>query len=86
MSEALLIEQIAKESKEKLKKGNRKEMTDVIYDTLVGNTQFPQFDYAKTTPISDRCYETHSEVDGMIGMIRFGYMGHEYKLTCELVK
>lgn len=73
-------------SKNILEEGNRDEMTDVIYDTLFQNTQYPQFDINKTTPLSDDAYEEHQSVDKKKGIIKFGYCGHEYKLTCELIK
>ena len=73
-------------SKDALNKGNRDEMTAIIYDTLFQNTQYPQFDIEKTTPLPDDVYESHQSVDQGKGIIRFGYCGHEYKLTCKLIK
>jgi hypothetical protein len=78
-----LIEQIFRESNEKLTTGDKAEMTDVIFDTLMENTRFPQFDTNKITLIDDY---TEGECDAKKGIIRFGYMGHEYKINIELVK
>ncbi len=78
-----LIQQIFEENERKLRDGNQKEMTDVIYDTLMGCTRYPQFDTEKVTEFERG---VTSETDSKNGVIRFGYMGHEYKVSVELVK
>lgn len=67
-------EEVEEESKTELNRGSAKEMSNVIYDTLFGNTQYPQFDFEKS--------ENH-EVDANKKHIIFDYMGHTYKLSIE---
>ena len=71
------------------------EMSDIIYDTLFGNTQFPQFDYNQVTPIyslygDDDNYDESDiptqEVDASAGIIRFGYQGTEFEVTVREVR
>jgi hypothetical protein len=78
-----LLKQIFKETEKGLTLGSRKEMTNVIYDTFVGNKRYPQFDSEKLTEIDEG---NVAECDAKRGIIRFGYMGHEYKINIELVK
>lgn len=61
--------------------GSAGEMTDIIFDTLFGNTQFPQFDLDKLTPIYD---DVTQEVNRKAKTIEFGYDGHTYKINVEL--
>jgi len=84
MKEKELLEQIKNESGPKLLKGDASEMTDIIFDTLFGNTHYPQFDINKTTPIDEQgdC----QACDGRRQYIRFGYCGHEYRMDIKLVK
>ena len=84
MTNIELIKQIKNESESKLSKGNAVEMTDVIYDTLFNNLQFPQFDIDKTTPIDE--YGSCQKLDGRRQYIKFGYYGHEYQMKIELIK
>ena len=84
MSNDKLLEQIRNESKPKLLKGDASEMTDIIYDTLFGNTHFPQFDMDKLTPIDD--VGSTQACDGRRQYIRFGYCGHEYRMEVRLVQ
>lgn len=70
-------------SKEKLKEGSVPEMGAIIYDTLFGNTQYPQFDTDKLTPLPDDVYENTQEINTTTGVIRFGYCGHTYKVLIE---
>lgn len=65
---------IEKETDDGLGKGSAKEMSNVIFDTLFNNTQYPQFDFSKVE---------NQEVDANKGQIVFDYMGHEYKITVE---
>lgn len=76
-------------------KMNVQEMSDIIYDTLFGNTQFPQFDYNQVTPIyslygDDDNYDESDiptqEVDSSAGIIRFGYQGTEFEVTVREVR
>ena len=76
-------------------KMNVQEMSDIIYDTLFGNTQFPQFDYNQVTPIyslygDDDNYDESDiptqEVDSSAGIIRFGYHGTEFEVTVREVR
>ena len=83
MTNKELLEQIKSESETKLLKGNASEMTDIIFDTLFGNIQFPQFDIEKTTPIDE--YDNCQVCDGRRGYIEFGYCGHKYKMQIQLV-
>ena len=84
MADEKLLEEIKSESKLKLLKGDASEMTDIIFDTLFGNTRYPQFDIDKTTPIDEQgdC----QACDGRRQYIRFGYCGHEYRMEIKLVK
>ena len=84
MADEKLLEQIRNESEPKLLKGDASEMTDIIYDTLFGNTQFPQFNIDKTTPIDE--YGDCQACDGRRQYIRFGYCGHEYRMEIKLVQ
>lgn len=68
----------------------REEITNIIYDTLFGNTQYEQFDLDEVTPIyseygDDDNYSEDDiptqEVDAIEGIIRFGYMGKEFEVT-----
>ena len=67
---------------------DKAEMSDILYDTLFGNTQYPQFDTALLTPLYSRYgeettdYDIH-EVDARKGIIRFGYAGKEFELTVK---
>lgn len=65
---------IEKETDDGLGGGSVKEMSNVIFDTLFNNTQYPQFDFSKVE---------NQEVDANKGQIVFDYMGHEYKITVE---
>lgn len=65
---------IEKETDDGLSRGSVKEMSNVIFDTLFNNTQYPQFDFSKVE---------NQEVDANKGQIVFDYMGHEYKITVE---
>ena len=67
---------IEKETDDGLGRGSAKEMSNVIFDTLFNNTQYPQFDFDKVE---------NQEVDANKGQIVFDYMGHEYKITIEEV-
>lgn len=78
-----LLKEIKQESESKLLKGDACEMTDIIFDTLFGNEQFPQFDMEKLTPIDD--LGSTQACDGRRKYIRFGYCGHEYKMEINLV-
>ena len=69
---------------------NREEITNIIYDTLFGNTQYEQFDLDEVTPIYSEYEDDDNyleddiptqEVDARKGVIRFGYMGKEFELT-----
>lgn len=80
----ITLEQIGKESESNLLKGDASEITDIIYDTLFGNTLFPQFDIEKTTPIDE--YGDCQACDRKRQYIVFGYCGHEYKIEIKLVK
>ena len=71
------------------------EMSNIIYDTLFANTQFPQFDPDEVTPIyslygDDDNYDESDiptqEVDPSEGIIRFGYQGTEFEVTVREVK
>lgn len=73
-------------SKAKLKEGSVQEMGAVLYDTLFGNTQYPQFELDKLTALPDDVYENTQEINTTTGVIRFGYCGHEYKVNIELVQ
>ena len=54
---------------------NAKELTNVIYDTLMQNTQFPQLN------LDDVEFQ---EVNASHGIIRFEYQGTSYRLTLQL--
>lgn len=69
-----ITDDIKKETDETLSNGSTKEMSNVIFDTLFGNTHYPQFDFSKVE---------NQEVDANKGQIVFDYMGHEYKITIE---
>lgn len=76
-------EAIAKTSLKQLKKGSAEEMSDVLFDTLFGNTKFPQFNLDNLSEI----YEgVQHEVDRKKKIIEFGYLGHHYRINIELVK
>ena len=53
---------------------NAKELTDIIYDTLMQNTQFPQLDLADVE---------FQEVDASLGRLLFEYQGSSYQLTIQ---
>lgn len=74
---------------------NKKEMANIIYDTLFENTQFEQFDTLKVSPLvsiygEDDNYDADSlptqEVDASEGIIRFGYMGKEFEITIKEIE
>lgn len=69
-----ITDDVKKETEDALTNGSTKEMSNVIFDTLFGNTQYPQFDFSKVE---------NQEVDANKGQIVFDYMGHEYKITIE---
>ena len=75
---------IAKESKENLRKGSAEEMTDLIFDTLFQNTDYPQFNidditvFEKESEIEQECNRNKKE-------ITFGYKNHTYKINIELI-
>ena len=57
-----------------------KEMANIIYDTLMDNTQFPQF---PTDDISDQLLRTGCIVKHP--QITFSEQGIDYKITIEVV-
>ena len=57
-----------------------KEMANIIYDTLMDNTQFPQF---PTDDISDQLLRTGCIVEHP--QITFSKQGIDYKITIEVV-
>lgn len=67
---------------------DKAEMSNIIYDTLFRNTQWPQFNPELVTPLYSR-YEPElaeyntQEVDARKGIIRFGYAGKEFELTVK---
>ena len=67
-------EDITDDTNDTLSSGSAKEMSNVIFDTLFNNTQYPQFDFNKVE---------NQEVDANKGQIVFDYMGHEYRITIE---
>ena len=69
-------EDITDDTNDTLSSGSAKEMSNVIFDTLFNNTQYPQFDFNKVE---------NQEVDANKGQIVFDYMGHEYRITVEEV-
>ena len=83
MSNEELLTQIHSESEPKLHKGDAAEMTDIIYDTLFRNTQYPQFDINKLTPIDD--LGDCQVCNGRRQYIEFGYCGHKYRMEIKLV-
>ena len=83
MSKELI--KIAKESKENLRKGSAEEMTDLIFDTLFGNIDFPQFNIDNVT-IFEKESDTSQEVNRNKKEITFGYMKHTYKIKVELIQ
>ena len=68
---SIAIDQIKRESEEKLNKGSAEEMSDMIFDTLFQNTHFPQLDMEKLTEINDMgdCQEVNRNKKE----ITFGY-------------
>lgn len=78
------LKEIAKESKEKLTNGNVAEMGSVIYDTLFQNKHFPQLKLNNLTPLPDSVYGDEQEVNTTTGVIRFGYLGHVYKVDITM--
>jgi hypothetical protein len=67
-----LTDEINKKSKEGVHNGSVQEMSNIIFDTLFGNSQNPQFDFNKVE---------NQEVGN--NQIVFDYAGHEYKITVE---
>jgi hypothetical protein len=61
---------------ENLLKGSAEEMTNVIYDTLMGNTDYPQFDVSEVE--FQDCDEPNREM-------WFQYKGFNYKLEVSLL-
>ena len=57
--------------------GSAEEMTNVIYDTLFKNTDYPQF---------DTCVVDDQECNAVENQIEYVYMGNKYKISIELVK
>jgi hypothetical protein len=73
---------------------NAQEMSDIIYDTLFQNTQWPQFNPDDVTPLysefGDDDNYTESDmptqyVDSHAGIIRFGYDGAEFEVTVRQI-
>ena len=50
---SIALDEIKRESEERLNKGSAEEMSDMIFDTLFQNTHFPQLDMKKMTEIND---------------------------------
>ena len=76
-------EELEKESESQCAKGSAEEMSDIIYDTLFGNTHFPQFNIEKLTEINDM--GDTQQVDRGKKEITFGYCGHIYKIHIEMI-
>ena len=76
--------EISDESSSKLSSGDSKEMSDIIFDTLFGNIQFPQFDPDLCTEIDDETGDTQY-VDRGKSEIVFGYMDHVYKIKVSCI-
>jgi len=83
-STSINCSEISDESSSKLSSGDSKEMSDIIFDTLFGNTQFPQFDPDLCTEIDDETGDTQY-VDRGKSEIVFGYMGHVYKVKVSCI-
>ena len=83
-STSIKCSEISDESSSKLSSGDSKEMSDIIFDTLFGNTQFPQFDPDLCTEIDDETGDTQY-VDRGKSEIVFGYMGHVYKVKVSCI-
>lgn len=73
---------------------DREEITNIIYDTLFGNTQYEQFDFDAVTPIYSKYGDDDNyseddiptqEVDARKGIIRFGYDGSEFEVTVRKI-
>lgn len=84
MIENISLIDIKNESDKTLSKGSAEEISDIIYDTLFGNTQFPQFDLDLLSEIDEQ--GTTQEVNRKEKRIVFGYLGHVYKLNVEQIK
>ena len=83
-STSIKCSEISDDSSSKLSSGDSKEMSDIIFDTLFGNTQFPQFDPDLCTEIDDETGDTQY-VDRGKSEIVFGYMGHVYKIKVSCI-
>ena len=83
-STSIKCSEISDESSSRLSSGDSKEMSDIIFDTLFGNTQFPQFDPDLCTEIDDETGDTQY-VDRGKSEIVFGYMGHVYKVKVSCI-
>lgn len=79
-----LRSEISNESQTKLASGDSREMSDLIFDTLFGNTGFPQFNPDLCTEIDDETGDTQY-VDRSKSEIVFGYMGHVYKVKISCI-
>ena len=62
---------------ENLLKGSAEEMIDVIYDTLMENVNYPQFNFDEVE---------EQECDRKNNAITFMYKGHSYKISIELIE
>lgn len=54
---------------------NTNELANIVYDTLMQNTQFPQLSLADVD---------FQELNASQGVIRFEYKGVSYRLTLQL--
>ena len=68
---------IEDESNDKLHNGSSEEMSNIIYDTLFQNTQYPQFNF-------EECDDF--EVDARKNIISFNYRGHRYQVKVSLLE
>ena len=71
------IEQIHSDSGILLQEGSSSEMTNLIYDTLMGNHDYPKFD---ATQVDEQ------ECDATNNCITFVYLGHQYKISVTRIQ
>lgn len=70
-------ETIFQESEERLANGSAEELSNILYDTIFKNTQFPQLNIDEI--------EDHG-VDANKKLITFEYKGHKYELNISLLE
>lgn len=75
-----LMAEIKRNNEEGIKNGSAKEFSDILFDTIMGNTRYPNINPDLIDDAED------NEVDSNAHWMTINYGGHKYKISVELVE